>query len=104
MLFAQLVEVRTGLCGDERRVGQINYLKGDAPWIAWGPYMWANGTTPRSDGLTWLPEDYEGQFLSEKGAHKSANLLLDFMVNEPTARLWFLANATAPARLRAVRH
>lgn len=104
VLLVQLDEVRTGFFGADLRVGQINYLKGDAPWIAWGPYMWANGTTPRSDGLTWLPEDYDGEFLSEKGAHKSADLLVDFMLNDPTARLWFVANATVPVRLRAVRH
>jgi hypothetical protein len=59
---------------------------------------------PRSDGLTWEPDDFDvdGASLSEKGAHKSATMLLDFLLQEPTAINWFRA-PNAPARTRAVR-
>ncbi len=88
----------------DTRVGPVSYVRGDVPWIAWGPYMWANGMTPRSDGLSWQLEDFEpaGEYLSERGARKSAMMLFDFLMTEPTARSWFLRPG-APARFRAVR-
>ena len=30
-----------------------------APLLLWGPYLWADGTNPRSDGLVWLQTDFE---------------------------------------------
>lgn len=64
----------------------------EAPWLAWGPYLWANGTKARPDGLTWLPEDLgqDGTHPSPQGQQKVARLLLDFFKNEPSARIWFV--------------
>lgn len=55
-------------------------LQGDPssrPIVLWGPDLWANGPTPRSDGLAWLPEDLEadGTHPSELGERKVAGLL-----------------------------
>jgi hypothetical protein len=103
VIVQQIREERSGVAYEDPRTGPVFYSNGRAPWIAWGPYLWANGATPRSDGLTWLPDDFDGEFLSEGGAHKSAAMLLHFLMTEPTARNWFLAPA-APARSHAVRH
>jgi hypothetical protein len=78
---------------------ELNYdsAKGTvrAPWLAWGPYLWADGVNARGDGLTWQPEDFasgageDGIHPSMSGCEKVAKLLLDFLKNEPTARPWF---------------
>ena len=89
---------RTGLVDDTRSAV--------APWLAWGPYLWANGETPRGDGLTWLRGDFEadGETLSPSGAVKGAKLLFAFLLHEPTAKAWFLSGIELPARQRATRH
>jgi hypothetical protein len=64
-------------------------LKG--PWLAWGPYLWADGTKPRSDGLSWACSDLrqDGTHPSPTGRRKVAHLLLRFFTGNPTARRWF---------------
>ena len=67
------------------------------PWIAWGPYMWADGVKGRKDGLKWTREDFgaDGMHPSNSGREKVGRLLLEFLKSEPTAQPWFLANAVA---------
>jgi hypothetical protein len=78
----QIAQIRTGFNTDPARLGDLDYRTGRAPWLAWGPYLWANETSPREDGLTWQPSDFEadGETLSAQGARKSASLLLRFVL------------------------
>lgn len=62
-----------------------------SPLIIWGPYTWASGTTPRSDGLTWLRNDFgdDGMHPSSQGYTKIGNLMLDFFKNNELAKSWY---------------
>ena len=73
------------------RAGNLNYNTGVAPWLAWGPYLWADGETPRSDGLVWHCSDVEsdGTHPATSGEQKVGTMLLNFMLNSPFARRWF---------------
>jgi hypothetical protein len=63
------------------------------PWVAWGPYLWADGMTPRSDGLIWERSDFEpdGVHPSAQGALKVAAMLLEFFQNDTAAKPWFFS-------------
>ncbi len=63
-----------------------------SPWLAWGPYLWADGTKTRVDGFMWAKEDFgpDGTHPSDAGRRKVAALLLKFFKNEPTAQPWFV--------------
>ncbi len=65
----------------------------ESPWLGWGAYLWADGLTPRSDGLTWLCTNFQsdGTHPSASGAQKVAGLLMKFFSRDPAARPWFVA-------------
>lgn len=63
----------------------------NTPWLAWGPYLWADGLEPRSDGLIWICDDFEedGTHPADSASLKVANMLLDFFSTHPTTSGWF---------------
>lgn len=67
----------------------------EAPWLAWGPYLWADGLDPRAgDGLTWACSDFvvsDGTHPSTTGRTKVADMLLDFLHTDATATPWYLS-------------
>jgi PKD repeat protein len=83
--------------------GEIDTLAGDmsldaAPWIAWGPYVWADAANPRSDGLTWIPSDYLFDLIhpDTTGVVKVATSLVSFFKTSPATMDWFLADGGEP--------
>jgi PKD domain len=81
----------------------------EAPLLLWGPYLWADGLVPRSDGFTWACQDTQADFThpSASGVAKVAGELLAYFKTDPTATPWFVRSgggggapltATASAR------
>jgi hypothetical protein len=70
------------------------------PWVAWGPYMWADGVRGRKDGLKWTREDFstnDGMHPSNQGRERVAQLLLTFLKNDPTSKPWFTGDGQLTA-------
>lgn len=78
---------------------RLNYATtgGDvkSPLVAWGPYLWANGTLPRkSDGLVWNEDDYapsDRTHPSPTARQKVSDQLLRFFKTDSGSKAWFLA-------------
>ncbi|HUF28565.1 MAG TPA: hypothetical protein VMM18_16420 [Gemmatimonadaceae bacterium] len=78
--------------GVDGEAGDLDY-PGVAPWSAWGAYLWADGTTARSDGLTWVRTDLQadGTHPAPSGQEKVGAMLLAFFRTSPFTRCWFLS-------------
>lgn len=81
---------------NQRAGGAIDPVAGDlsdavAPVLLWGPYLWADGLTPRSDGLTWACADFnpgDGTHPATGARTKVATQLLAHLLASPYAE-WF---------------
>ncbi len=73
-----------------------------SPIVVWGPYLWANGTTPRrSDGFRWERDDFVTNDRTHPDAtarQKVADLLLGFLKTDAGAKRWFVKGEAAAAR------
>jgi hypothetical protein len=73
--------------------GELNYDPAQAPLLLWGPYLWADGVTPRkADGLVWERQDLGGDGIhpSDSGRRKVSDQLLKFFKTDPNTRTWFV--------------
>ncbi len=68
-----------------------------APWLGFGPYLWTDGTTPRSDGLVWTCADVQpdGTHPSPAGRGKVAALLQQFFTTNAFTVPWYVGAGTA---------
>jgi hypothetical protein len=92
-LIAQQIEGDPALNFDPAR-GPVK-----APWLSWGPDLWANGSTPRSDGFRYEPDDFRDDdrtHESVQGQDKVGRLLARFFKDDPTSRGWFTRGPAAP--------
>jgi len=92
--FAVKWAIQDQLDGDPR----LNYNPGlgpvNAPWVAWGPYYWGNGMTPRPEGLVWTCQDVlpDGTHpTTPTGVQKVADEMLNFFLTSETVTPWFLS-------------
>ena len=101
LIQAQINQIASGTI--DPTAGDLNYNTGVAPWLGWSAYLWAKGTTARSDGLIWcngqagtpcnLEQDYQADGThpsAPAGQQKVGSLLLTFFKQSPYATPWFL--------------
>ncbi len=81
----------------------VNFIAADgpvnSPWLAWGPYLWADGIIPRaSDSLQWFCSDFistDGTHPDSSGRLKVAAMLENFFKTSDYTKVWFLKGPTA---------
>ena len=82
---------------NQMATGAIDPLAGDldsdtvAPFLAWGPYFWADGESPRSDGLQYFCSDIQpdGLHPAQGAQSKVGQMLHEFMLTSRFATPWF---------------
>jgi hypothetical protein len=99
LIEAQIAQMENGGEVQDARAGDLNYQSGVAPWIAWGPYTWSNGSKGRERGPSWVQADFEpsapslGTFFSVNGQSKASLSLLHHLTLSPFAKCWLMSVA-----------
>lgn len=105
LIQAQLAQIETHTV--DPVAGNLDYNAGVVPWVAWGPYLWANGAAPRSDGLAWCNGEQnkpcggemdftpDGTHPNMLGQKKVADLLMEFFLHSPFTSPWLAASRQA---------
>ncbi len=90
--FAVKWLIEKQISGDPSLNYDINQGPVLAPLVVWGPYLWVDGLTPRSDGLIWTCGDLQADFNhpSASGVTKVGDQLVSFFKTDPLTRPWFL--------------
>jgi hypothetical protein len=98
LIEAQIAQMDGG--GIDPVAGDLDYTT-VAPWVAWGPYLWADGLNPRSDGLIWELDDFmpDGTHPGADGVDKAGDMLLDFFSRDAHTAPWFLGAAGMPGSI-----
>ena len=88
IIQSQINQIKSGTITEPW--GDLGYSA--VPWMAWGPYFWASGTTSRGDGLIWLQSDYDADMThpGPSACRKVAGMMLNFYLTSPHAP-WFRA-------------
>jgi hypothetical protein len=68
----------------------------NSPVLLWGPYLWADGMTPRSDGLVWTCDDFESDGIhpEDSARQKVAEMIKDFFTGDSLAKTWYTGSGT----------
>ena len=92
LIEAQITQMATPGTPADPVAGDLDYGS-VAPWVGWGPYLWADGTTARSDGLAYACADYasDGTHPAAAAVQKVGALLLDFFLASAVTQPWFAA-------------
>lgn len=96
--FAVKWLIETQIAGEDSLEYDATQGVVEAPWLAWGPYLWADGLNPRpGDGLTWACADFasDGTHPASGARAKVSQQLLDFMHIDKTAQPWYLSYTVA---------
>lgn len=95
--------------GQDPTAGALDYTvalnpTGSVPWMAWGPYFWASGMSPRTDSevtglpggnLIWVPSDFKTSDYTHPsagdtgGRMKVATIMKNWYASSPYTIPWF---------------